>query len=99
MALLVDAVLHASGTPVPPGYPTALPSRFLLSLQLGVEGSGLLGRPTCMRLSDARHQGWAELGTELVAHAALWPVACVMAAALLALLDTGWQRKRPGAAR
>ena len=39
-----------------------------------------------MRLSNARHQGWAELGTGLVAHAASWPVACVMVAALFALL-------------
>jgi hypothetical protein len=86
VALLVDAVLHASGRRQFPRLPTALPSGFLLSLLLGVEGSGLLGRPTCMRLSDARHQGWAELGTGLVAHAASWPVACMMVAALLALL-------------
>ncbi len=39
-----------------------------------------------MRLSDARHQGWAELGAGFVAHAASWPVACVMVAALLVLL-------------
>jgi hypothetical protein len=86
VAFLVDAVLHASGRRQLPRLPHLRSLRVPLEPAARVEGSGLLGRPTSMRLSDARHQGWAELGTGLVAHAGSWPVACVMVAALLALL-------------
>jgi hypothetical protein len=39
-----------------------------------------------MKLPNGHHQGWAELGTVLVAHAGSWPVVCAMTAVLLVLL-------------
>jgi hypothetical protein len=48
-----------------------------------IEGSERLRRPIYMRLSNAQHQDWAELGAGLLAHAISWPVACAMVTVLL----------------